>query len=80
MRKGFYPLALACLIIPGCVSGQKGTALPPAAGMANPASVYCVQQGGKSIPVQTAAGERADCLLPNGKRVDEWKLYRSAHK
>ncbi|WP_448951775.1 putative hemolysin [Labrys neptuniae] len=81
MRKTFYPLIFACLVMTGCASDRKdSTATPQAPGMANPASVYCAQQGGKSIPVTTAKGQSADCLLPNGRRVDEWKLYRSAHK
>ncbi|WP_305773772.1 DUF333 domain-containing protein [Labrys sp. WJW] len=57
-----------------------GMATPQAPGMANPASTYCAQQGGRSIPVQSARGQRADCQLPDGRRVDEWKLYRSANR
>lgn len=62
------------------VPPTAGAATPQAPGMANPASTYCAQQGGRSIPVQTARGQRADCQLPNGRRVDEWKLYRSANR
>ncbi|XLM22412.1 DUF333 domain-containing protein, partial [Chromobacterium piscinae] len=42
-------------------------------GMANPASVYCVQQGGKLLPQKDAAGnEYALCQLPDGRAVEEW--------
>ncbi|WP_279571629.1 putative hemolysin [Volucribacter amazonae] len=46
-------------------------------GMANPASVYCEQQGGKSEVKRDAQGnEYGICLLPNGEQVDEWDFYR----
>lgn len=89
MQKMFYPLVFACLIVTGCVSNQQdpmadpqatGMTAPPTPGMANPASTYCAQQGGRSIPVRSARGQRADCQLPDGRRVDEWKLYRSANR
>ncbi|BEH72878.1 hypothetical protein GBS0709_19950 [Edwardsiella tarda] len=47
--------------------------------MANPAARYCSDQGGKLIPVETVQGQRNDCLLPSGERLDEWALYRRAH-
>ncbi|MGO4450480.1 DUF333 domain-containing protein [Phyllobacterium sp. TAF24] len=48
--------------------------------MANPASVYCQTLGGKLLAVMSADGISNDCILPNGKRIDEWKLFRRAHK
>ncbi len=47
--------------------------------MANPASVYCAQQGGKSERVTTAAGQSSNCHLPDGRVVEEWALYRATH-
>ncbi|CEJ12345.1 hypothetical protein BN1110_02643 [bacterium YEK0313] len=44
--------------------------------MANPASVHCIERGGRLIPVRTPQGERNDCLLPGGERIDEWVLFR----
>ena len=46
-------------------------------GMANPASVYCVEQGGESIIKQNKDGsEYGICKFKDGKEVDEWEFYR----
>ena len=45
--------------------------------LANPASVYCVQQGGRVEIVRTPKGEAGYCVLPDGRRIEEWKLFRS---
>ena len=43
---------------------------------ANPASLNCLQNHGKLEIRQTPEGEKADCLLPSGKRCDEWEMFR----
>lgn len=45
-------------------------------GMANPASVYCEQSGGKTEIVKAASGWTGYCNLPGGERVEEWTYYR----
>ena len=50
---------------------------PTGIGMANPASLFCESMGGKVQIVTDAAGQRGDCLLPNGTRTDEWTYFRS---
>lgn len=50
-----------------------------AVGMPNPASAYCVAQGGKLDIVEEAAGQVGYCTLPGGERVEEWELFRRAH-
>ena len=57
------------------------TAAPPApvVGMANPASVYCVQRGGALEIVKGPAGERGMCHLADGTAVEEWELFRRDH-
>lgn len=51
----------------------------PVVNMANPASVYCVAQGGYVVLVTTTAGVRGLCHLPNGQVEDEWDYYRRMH-
>lgn len=52
-----------------------------AASLANPASQYCISIGGKLKMVRSRNGSvRADCILKNGRRIDEWALYRAHHK
>lgn len=47
-------------------------------GMANPASVFCEEQGGTSKIVEAADGSQSGvCVLPDGSEVDEWDYYRA---
>lgn len=71
-------LAATALALTACASGT-GNRLPeppPPIGMANPASVFCIQQGGKLRMVKTAQGEHAMCVLPDGREVEEWAYFR----
>ena len=47
-----------------------------AVGMANPASVYCEKQGGKSFNVKSSKGDFGVCRLKDGTYVEEWDYYR----
>jgi putative hemolysin len=38
----------------------------------NPASVFCVQSGGKSEIRNGPRGQYGVCRLPDGRVVDEW--------
>ncbi|MFB2531830.1 DUF333 domain-containing protein [Paracoccus sp. p3-h83] len=70
-------LGLAALSLAGCMADGDS----PAIGMANPASVHCVQQGGKvEIRRDAQGGESGWCHLPDGRLVEEWALYRSANR
>lgn len=52
-----------------------------AVGMANPASVFCEQQGGKSVNRKDAEGNAYGvCHLPNGQVVEEWEYFRKNSK
>lgn len=46
--------------------------MPASAGMANPASVYCGELGGKL----SVGATQGDCSLPDGTVCDEWALFR----
>lgn len=68
--------ALPALLLAACA--QNPAPQPQAVGMANPASVHCVKQGGKLLPQKDTAGnEYALCQLPDGRTVEEWTLFRS---
>ena len=45
-------------------------------GLANPASEFCVEQGGEVEIVDGDDGEAGVCVLPDGTRVDEWEYFR----
>lgn len=44
--------------------------------MANPASVFCKENGGISENQTNAQGEYANCIFPNGQKCEEWALLR----
>lgn len=50
--------------------GAPETAEP--VGMANPAAVYCLGLDYESQTVETAAGEDAVCIFPDGTQCGEW--------
>jgi len=66
-------LTMSVMLAAGCSAQQEQR---PVLGMANPASVYCVKQGGKLDIVKTDKGEVGYCTLPSGERIEEWALYR----
>ena len=50
----------------------------PSAGMANPASVACVNSGGKlEIKKDATGGEYGMCTFANGTSCEEWALFRN---
>lgn len=73
LRPAFLAGSVA-LALAACVPAASSER--PRPGMANPASVHCLEQGGRLIPVRTPQGQSNDCLLPSGERVDEWALFR----
>lgn len=53
----------------------------PAANLANPASVYCEQNGGRLDLRQDASGGVAGvCVFPDGSECDEWAYLRGECK
>lgn len=63
-----------------CRPGDMDVAPPPTttpAGIANPASTYCVEQGGTS-EIRTAedGSQSGVCKFPDGSECDEWAFFR----
>ena len=49
----------------------------PNAGMANPASVYCIDQGGKLEIREGDGGQYGVCVMPDATECDEWEFFRT---
>ena len=78
--KRFFPL-MAALGLAACAGSHTTSAQAPAIGTPNPASAYCVQQGGKSEIRKNQDGSGYGvCILPDGKEVEEWAYYRANNK
>ena len=69
----------ACATSPGSSPSSAPPPSPPVVGIANPASVFCIQQGGKLRMVKTPQGEHAMCVLADGREVEEWAYFRQHH-
>lgn len=56
------------LILSGCITPENNE-------IANPASVYCVENGGTLEIITTEQGEIGMCTFANGKECEEWAFY-----
>jgi putative hemolysin len=68
------PLLILVVFIFGCTQSAK-----PAVSnvqIANPASVFCEEHGGKLDIKDEVGGQVGYCTLPDGKVCEEWAFYR----
>ncbi|AVP58791.1 putative hemolysin [Pulveribacter suum] len=72
----FAASTVALAALAGCAAPPVPS---PAVGMANPASVYCAQRGGRLEIVKRMGAEQGLCHLPDGTVVEEWELFRRDH-
>lgn len=71
---------LLAVIISGItLSACSHNPTPKNIGMPNPASQYCLEQGGKLNIKKTDAGEVGMCTLGDGSQVEEWDFFRKNH-
>ncbi len=73
-----FLIALVLVCIAGLASCSSRQADPTSQdNIANPASVYCKQQGYQSKIVTAADGSQGGlCIFPDGGSCDEWAYYR----
>lgn len=67
------------LLLAGCASEPDEYEVKEYTSLANPAAVYCVQQGGELETVSENDQRVTYCLLPNEDRVEQWEYYRNNH-
>ncbi len=74
--------AVVVLLLLGCglptATVTPGTAtVTPVAGMPNPASVFCQENGGR-LEIRTApdGGQTGYCIFPDGSECEEWAYFR----
>lgn len=72
-------MLIAMLVACGAPTQPAPTSAPPA-DMANPASTYCVQQGGRVEIRKTAQGEVGYCIFPDKSECEEWMFMRGECK
>lgn len=70
-------LVLVAAALAACGSDELPPGPTDGVDLANPASVFCVEQGGTVEIVDEADGQVGYCNLPDGRRVEEWEYFRS---
>jgi len=65
----------SALVIAGCAGDEPTDDVDT--GIANPASEYCEEQGGAVEIVDESDGQVGYCVLPDGRRIEEWLFFRS---
>ena len=80
--KRIFTFTIILMALTACTALQVQTPEPaatdmPQAGMPNPASVYCEQNGNK-LEIRTAAdgSQSGVCVFPDGSTCDEWAYFR----
>jgi putative hemolysin len=72
----FLTVILVCVLV-ACQPEQATPATAPAPELANPASVYCVEQGGAlEIRQDYGGGSYGVCLFVDGSACEEWAYFR----
>lgn len=81
MKKTSLMTAVAAtMVLAGCSTYEGATRSTEYTSAANPAAVYCVQQGGE-LKTVTENGQRVTyCLLSENERIEQWEYYRNNHK
>jgi putative hemolysin len=81
IRKALFTLFILVGTVLSASCSPKQTSPTTAPNMANPASVYCEQNGGKLDLRQDASGGVAGvCVFPDGSECDEWAYFRGECK
>jgi putative hemolysin len=68
---------LLAFVVAGCAENPSNDAPGIPAGLPNPASEYCVDEGGElAIRTDDSGGEVGVCIFDDGSECEEWAYYR----
>lgn len=68
--------AVSCSPISPTSIESSATVEQPAVGIANPASVFCQENGGKLEIRDTTSGQIGVCIFSDGSECEEWAYFR----
>lgn len=68
-------LVYGLLLLAACEPTREPSKAP-LTGIANPASVHCVERDGQLEILDMQGGQTGFCVLPDGRRIEEWAFYR----
>lgn len=75
--KNILLLSAVLSSLAACSATPNKDMSPPKIGMANPASQYCIEQGGQSEIRNEANGQVGYCKLANSQVIEEWAFFRA---
>ena len=77
MKTKFLSIIMLILLAACTATPTPAPTQLPTMGMANPASVYCTEQGNR-LEIRTAAdgSQSGVCIFPDGSECDEWAYFR----
>ena len=67
-------LIVGSLFLLGCTTDNSS--LEEGTQIANPASTFCIENGGNLNIVNTNEGQVGYCSFPNGQNCEEWAFFR----
>ncbi len=71
-------LLQGCALSQTSINKQTSDSDKSAVGIANPASVYCKEQGGTSeIRTNLDGSQTGYCIFSDGSEKEEWEFYRA---
>ena len=70
---------IAACPLAGCAAPAPVGAPAQSVGMANPASQFCIDQGGRLEIRDGPDGQSGYCHLRDGTVVEEWAFFRAHH-
>ncbi|ENO8415961.1 DUF333 domain-containing protein [Vibrio mimicus] len=75
----FLVSAIGAVILTGCARQENEYTVKEYTSMANPASVYCVEQGGELEMVTEDALRVTYCVTKQGDKIEQWEYFRQNH-
>ena len=78
MKKAIFTILVFVLVLSGCSLSRNddNKIFDQKAGLANPASTFCVEQGGKLEMRNNDAGQYGVCKFDDGSECEEWAFFR----
>ena len=70
LRKILITLLALAVLLPACGDDDE-----PEEGLPNPASVFCIEQGGTLEIREGDGGQSGFCVFPDGSECEEWAYY-----
>ncbi|MEJ2512397.1 MAG: DUF333 domain-containing protein [Anaerolineales bacterium] len=74
--KSIFIMSISLAIVLSACGGNLNKGKGQNANMANPASVYCEEQGYQLEMREDENGQYGVCIFPDGSECDEWAYFR----